>query len=181
MNFLLLATEAAAEEPSGLSIILPAAAELFYGAISFLVVFFVLKKFAFPNLNTMLDERREAIQGKMEASDAALAEAERVKAAYATKIDEARTEGNKIIEDAKGTAEALRRDIVAKAEAEAQAIVARAQAEVSAERDRALSELRTDVGAMSVELASKIVEKELDASSHQALVDEYISRLSGTN
>lgn len=178
MNILILATEA---EPSGLSIILPAAAELFYGAISFLVVFLLLKKFAFPNLNTMLEERREAIQGKLEESDRALAEAERVKATYATKIDEARTEGNKIIEEAKGTAEALRRDVVAKAEAEAQAIVARAQAEVSTERDRALSELRSDVGAMSVELASKIMEKELDASAHQSLVDEYIARLSASN
>ncbi len=181
MDFLLLAAESGAEEASGLGIILPAAAELFYGAISFLIVFFALKKFAFPNLNAMLDERREAIQGKMEASDAALAEAERVKATYAAKIDEARTEGNKIIEDAKGTAEALRRDIVAKAEAEAQAIVARAQAEVATERDRALSELRAEVGTMSVDLAAKIVEKELDASAHQGLVDEYIARLARSN
>jgi F-type H+-transporting ATPase subunit b len=70
---------------------------------------------------------------------------------------------------------------VTKAEAEAQAIVARAQAEVSTERDRALSELRSDVGILSVELASKIVEKELDASAHQTLVDEYIARLSNSN
>lgn len=178
MNYLILATEA---EPSGLGIILPAPAELFYGAISFLVVFLLLKKFAFPNLNAMLDERREAIQGKLEESDRALADAERVKATYATKIDEARTEGNKIIEEAKGTAESLRRDVVAKAEAEAQAILARAQAEVSTERDRALSELRSDVGALSVELAGKIVEKELDASAHQSLVDEYIARLANSN
>lgn len=178
MNHVILAAES---EGSGLSIILPAPAELVYGAVSFLIVFFLLKKFAFPNLNAMLDERREAIQGKLEESDKALAEAERVKQTYSTKIAEAQTEANKIIEDAKGTAEALRRDVVAKAEAEAAAIVSRAQAEVATERDRALAELRSDVGAMSVELASKIVEKELDASAHQGLVDEYIARLSRTN
>jgi F-type H+-transporting ATPase subunit b len=181
MNFLILATETGAEEASGLDIILPAPAELVYGAISFLIVFLLLKKFAFPMMDAMLEERRAAIQGKLEESDRALAEAERVKATYSTKIDEARTEANTIIEDAKGTAEALRRDVVAKAEAEAQAIVARAQAEVSTERDRALSELRSDVGILSVELASKIVEKELDASAHQTLVDEYIARLSNSN
>lgn len=178
MNPLLLAAES---EGGGLSLILPAAAELFYGALAFTIVFFVLNRFAFPRINQLLEERQAAIQGKMEESERALAEAEQVKADYRAQLSEARGEANRIIEEAKQTAESLRRDVVKKAEAEAAAIVSRAQSEAAAERDRALQELRAEVGSLSVTLASKIVEKELDAKAHQDLVDEYINRLSSTS
>ncbi len=182
MNLVFLATEAGAEEGgSGLEIILPAAAELFYGALSFAIVYFLLSKYAFPKINEMLDERSHAIQGKMEEADVRLREAEQSKADYQAQIGDAKGEANRIIEEAKTTAESLRRDIVAKAEAEAQAIVSRAQNEVAAERDRALQEMRGEVGQLSVQLASKIVERELDPSTHQHLVDEYIQQLSRNN
>ncbi len=181
MHALLLATEAGAESGGGLSIILPAAAELFYGFISFVIVYFVLAKFAFPKLNQVLEDRSAAIQGKMEEAERVRAEADAVKGQYQDQLQDAKGEANRIIEEAKSTAESLRRDIVAKAEAEAQAIVSRAQSEVANERDRVLQELRSEVGTLSVQLASKIVEKELDPAAHQHLVDEYIQNLSRTN
>ncbi len=178
MNTLLLATAA---EPGALDLILPAPAELVYGAIAFLAVFLVIKAKAFPALDKALDARSDAIQGKMEASERALQEAEEAKRGYESNIQNAQGEANRIIDEAKQTAEALRRDIVAKAESEAQTIVARAQQDAAAERDRNLQELRGKVGTLSVELASKIVEKELDASAHQGLVDQYINRLASSN
>jgi F-type H+-transporting ATPase subunit b len=179
MNALLLAVEA--EESSGLSIILPAAAELFYGLISFVIVYFALSKWAFPKINEVLNERSAAIQGRMEEAEQAQRDADEARNQYRAQLGDAKGEANRVIEEAKATAESLRRDIVAKAEAEAQAIVARAQAEVATERDRALQELRAEVGALSVQLASKIVEKELDPAVHQHLVDQYIEELSRTN
>lgn len=181
MNSLLLATEAGGDGGAGIGLILPAGAELVYGAIAFTIVYFVLRRLAFPQIDKMLDDRREAIQGRMEEAEAKVTEAEETRRAYEDKLQEARREADRIVEEAKTTAESLRQDIVAKAEAEAQAIVQRAQNEVSNERDRALQELRTEVGQISVELASRIVGKELDASAHQGLVDEYINRLSRQN
>lgn len=178
---LVLATQAAEEASSGLTIILPAAAELIYGAIAFAIVFVVLNKLALPRMNTMLEERRQAIQGKMEAADAQLREAEQSKRDYDASISDARGEAARIIDEAKGQAEQVRANLVAQAEQEAAAIRERAQADAASERERTLSELRSEVGSMSVDLASKIVEKELDAGTHQALVDEYIRNLSGTN
>lgn len=181
INALLLATESTAESEGGLSTILPANAELVYGFISFVIVYFILSKYAFPRIAQLLDERSAAIQGRMEEAEQKYAEAEQSKKDYDAKIAEARAEANRLVEEAKSTAESLRRDIIAKAEAEAQAIVSRAQTDVQAERDRALQQLRGEVGQISVELASKIIEKELDASAHQELVDEYIQRLSRSN
>lgn len=176
-----LVAAAETEESGGLEIILPAAAELVYGAIAFVIVYAVLSRFAFPRINQALEDRREAIQGRMEEAEEALREAEETKARYQAMIDDGKSKANEIIEDAKETAESLRRDIVNRAEAEAQAIVQRAQNEVAAERDRALQELRAEVGTLSVQLASRIVEKELDRSTHQELVDTYIQRLSSTS
>ncbi|MFT6942090.1 MAG: F-type H+-transporting ATPase subunit b [Nitriliruptoraceae bacterium] len=176
MNFLILAAEV--EPASATQLILPATAELVYGAIAFIVVLVLMTKFAFPALNKTLDERREAIQGQMEAAEATKAAAAAEAATFHEKLAAASGDADRLVEEAKQTAEQLRRDIVAKAEAEAAAVKARAQADVASERDRLLGELRGEVGQLSVALASKIVEKELDAAAHQGLVDEYIAQLS---
>jgi F-type H+-transporting ATPase subunit b len=171
----------AAEPDGAFGVVLPAAAELVWGAVAFGIVFFVLSKLAFPKLGQLLDDRTAAIQGKMEEADRKLDEARASKADFDASIADARGEANRIVEDAKQTAESLRRDIVAKAEDEAAALLQKARADVTAERERLLQELRSQVGVLSVELASRIVERELDASTHQSLVDEYIQNLSRTN
>ena len=175
---LMLAVEG---EPTGLGVILPATAELVYGLISFVIVFIVMSRLVFPRLGTMLEERREAIQGRMEDAEAKLAEAEKAKRDYEASISDAKGEANRIIEEAKQQAEQVKADILRRAEDEAAAVRERAQADAAAERDRALQELRSEVGTMSVQLAGKIVEKELDPASHAALVDSYISGLNRNN
>lgn len=181
MNLLLLAAESTGEDPSTLQLIFPAPAELVYGAIAFIVVFLAVARFAMPRLNTMLDERSESIQGQMEAAERAKADAAAEKSAQADQLAAAKAEAQRIIEDAKQSAEQLRRDLIADGEAQKAAIIAQGQTEIDAERDRLLQELRSEVGTLSVQLASKIVEKELDAAAHQGLVDEYIAGLSRTN
>lgn len=180
MNLLVLAAEAEGDG-AGVEIILPAAAELVYGALAFVIVFVVLKKLAFPMLNRMLDERTAAIQGKMEEADARLVEAEQAKRDYESSIADARGEAARIVDEAKSQAEQVRANLVSQAEEEAAAIRERARTDAAGERERTLSELRSEVGRLSVELASKIVGKELDANTHQALVDDYIQNLSSSN
>jgi F-type H+-transporting ATPase subunit b len=179
MNTLILAAEGG--DASTLQLILPATAELAYGAIAFVVVLVVVSRFAMPKLNELLDERAASIQGQMEEAEKARQEAAAQKREYDEQLADAKGEGNRVIEEAKQTAEQLRRDIVAKAEAEAEAIKARAQAEADQERERLVSELRGEVGRLSVELAGRIVGKELDESRHQDLVDEYITKLARNN
>jgi F-type H+-transporting ATPase subunit b len=176
-TILLLAVEEGAE---GIEL-LPEPPELIWGLVAFLILMGLMLKFVFPKLNQTLEERAAAIQGKMEEADERLSDAEEAKRSYEASIADARGEASRIIDEAKTTAESLRADIVAKAEAEAAVIVERAQTEVLAERDRALQELRTQVGAISVELAARIVERELDTATHQGLVDEYIQQLSSQN
>jgi F-type H+-transporting ATPase subunit b len=172
---------AVADNGDGGLVLAPDLSELVMGLVAFLLLMVAMFKFVFPKLNETLEERGTQIQGKLEEADAKLAEAEASKRNYEASLDDARGEATQIIDEAKATAESLRADILAKAEAEAAQIIERAQTEVAAERQRVVQELRAQVGTMSVELASRIVERELDATTHEGLVDEYIQRLSNQN
>ncbi len=163
--------------------ILPDIAEIVFGGLAFLIVFGVLAKYAFPALNKMLAERTAKIQGEMERAESTRSEADQVLAGYREQLAGAREESNRIIEEARKTADQLRRDMQAKAEQESQAIVARAQDEIRAERDRVFQELRAQVGDIAVELAGRVVGQSLDRGAHERLIDDYIDQVasSGTN
>src|ERR1700675_2600562 len=159
----------------------PHANELVFGAVAFGIIYVLMAKFVIPRMNTLLEERREKIQGEMEKAEASRVAADDELAKYKDQLAGARDEGNRIIEDARRTADQLRVDLQGKAEQESQAIVARAQEEIRAERDRVFQELRTQVGEIAVELAGKVVGQSLDKSSHERLIDEYIDQVASGN
>ena len=177
-TLVLIAAEAAEEEAP--NPILPDTAELLVGGLAFLIVFGFLAKFAFPALNKMLAERAAKIQGEMEKAESTRTEADTVLSDYKAQLAGARDESNRIIEEARKTADQLRKDIQAKAEQEAQATVARAQEEIRAERDRVFSELRGQVGDIAVELAGRVVGQSLDKQTHERLIDDYIDQVAGS-
>jgi F-type H+-transporting ATPase subunit b len=160
----------------------PHAAELIVGAVAFGVLFYFMWKWVIPRLNTLLDERRAQIQGQLENAEQTRQQAEHELADYRSQLAGAREEANRIIEEARATAEQFRQDIQAKAEEESRLTVARAQDEIRAERDRVFNELRTQVGDIAVELAGRVVGAELDTTSHERLIDDYIDQVaSGTD
>jgi F-type H+-transporting ATPase subunit b len=173
---LLIAAEEA-EESGGLEILLPPRNELIAGIIAFAVVFFFIRRYAVPAINRMLEQRQAAVAGQIQDAEKAKAEAESLLADYRGQLAEARAEGNKIIEEARQSAEQMRADIVAKAEADAEQIRARAREEASNEMARALTEAKSQVGDISVDLAGRIVGESLDAKAHQALIDRYLADL----
>ena len=154
--------------------------ELLIGLLAFGAVFFAVTKFVMPSLKKVLAERETQIQGNLEKAEEAKRTAESELADYRTQLAGARDASNRIIEEARKTAEQLRRDIQIKAEEESQATVARAQEEIRAERDRAFQDLRAQVGEIAVLLAGKVVEKELDPAAHERLIDEYIDQVSSS-
>ncbi|MFN2555694.1 MAG: F0F1 ATP synthase subunit B [Nitriliruptorales bacterium] len=165
----------------GTQLILPAPAEMVWGTVAFILFLVIMYKFAFPKINGVLEERIEAIQGRLEYAQEQVNKAERMREQYESQLADAKSEANRIIEDARQTAQSLRQDIIEKAEAEAEAIMRRAQSEVRSERDRTVQQLRAEMGRLSVQLAEKIVQRELDDEAHEGLIDDYIETLAGTN
>ena len=170
---------AAEEEASGIDLLLPVTEELIAGILAFGIVFFFIWKFAVPALNEMLANRQAAIKGEMEAAEAAKLEAESLLNDYREQLANARTEANRIVEEARQAGEAVRADVVAKAEQEAEAIKSRARDEVAGERQRASDEIRREVASLSLDVAEKVVGQSLDRSAQQGLVDRYIDELGG--
>jgi F-type H+-transporting ATPase subunit b len=151
--------------------------ELIVGAVAFAILFYFMKKWVLPRINTLLEERRQKIQGELENAEHTRTEADGILQEYRAQLASAREESAGIIEEARRTAEQFRRDAEGRAEEESQAIVARAQDEIRAERDRVFQELRSQIGEISVELAARIVGQSLDESAHQRLIDQYIDEV----
>ena len=168
-----------AEEPSGLDLILPAVEELVWGALAFLLVFLILRKFAFPKLQESMQTREQQIQADLEAAERARTEAENEKRQYQQQIAESRSEANRIVEDARQQAEQVRKDIIAKAEKEAEQITSRAQESIAAERASTIQELQSTIATMSIQLAEKVVGRSIDASAQKEMVDAYIRDVGG--
>ncbi len=153
--------------------------ELIIGAIAFAILFVFMWKWVLPEVNKLLDQRREKIQGDLEKAEEVRRQAEAELADYRSQLAGAREDANRIIEEARRTAEHLRSDLQRRAEEQAQATVARAQEEIRAERDRIFQELRAQVAEIAVELAGRVVTKELDPAAHARLIDEYIDQVAG--
>jgi F-type H+-transporting ATPase subunit b len=173
--FILAATEG--EGGSAADLLLPAWPELVAGIIAFAIVFFFVRQWVWPSMNRTLEQRQAAIGGQLAEAEKAKAEAEGLLADYKAQLATAKSEGNKIIEEARGTADQMKTEVVAKAEADASQILEKARQEAESERDRALADARKEVGAISVDLAGRIVGESLDANAHKALVDRYLADL----
>jgi F-type H+-transporting ATPase subunit b len=157
----------------------PGGPELILAVICFVVILLLFSKFVIPRINKVLDERRDQIVGEMERAEQQRRDADKLLEDYRAQLAGAKDDANKIIEEARKTADQLRKDLTAKAEGDAQALVVRAQDEIRAERDRVFQELKASVGQLSVELAGRVVGESLDAARHQKLVDQYIDQVAG--
>ena len=132
-------------------------------------------KFAFPAIKKSLKAREEKIRGDLEGAESARREAEEEQRRYEAQLGDARTEGNRIVEEARQAAEQVRGDLIAKAEADAGEMRNRAQDDIRLLNERAMTDLQQRVGDLSIELAEKIVERNLDRDTQRALVESYIS------
>ena len=161
--------------------ILPHTDELVLATIAFgILVFFLVKK-VFPRVKKGLEDRTAKIQGQLEEAERTKREADQLLEQYRAQLAGARAEVQKVIDEGKRTADALRADLVAKAESEAQEIVRRAQADVAGERDRAIQQLKQTMGELSIELAARIIEQDLkNNDAARSLVDKAIQELAIT-
>ena len=160
--------------------LLPGKNEIIWGSAAFAVLLIAMFKFGVPAVKNMEQAREDKIRNDLEGAEKARAEAESEKAQYLAQIAEARTEAGTIIEEARQSAEQVRRDLISRAEAEAVEIRERAQADISAQQQRAMAELRTDVAQLSIDLAERIVETNLDRDTQLRLVDSFINQV-GSN
>ncbi|MCI1665709.1 MAG: F0F1 ATP synthase subunit B [Atopobiaceae bacterium] len=163
------------------SILIPKPAEFIPALIAFLVIWFVLAKFAWPMILKNLDARQAKIKGDLDEADAAKQKAAEDLRTYEEKIADAQREADEIIADAKHTAEQSRSQIIAKAQADAADIISKAHEAVETERRTAMSSLTGEVADLSVEMAGRIIDEKLDDATQRKLVEKYLTEAGSLN
>ncbi|MCX5122463.1 MULTISPECIES: F0F1 ATP synthase subunit B [unclassified Streptomyces] len=172
MNLLVLA----AEEPG--NPLVPPIPELVIGLIAFVIVFGFLAKKLLPNINKVLDERREAIEGGIEKAEAAQTEAQSVLEQYKAQLAEARHEAARLRQDALEQGTALKEELRAEGQRQREEIIAAGHAQIAADRKAASSALRQDVGKLATDLAGKLVGESLEDHARQSrTIDRFLSEL----
>ena len=169
------------EENTGMKLLIPNMAEFIPACVAFLIIWFLMAKFAWPMILKMMDDRERKIRDDLEAAEKAHAEADQAKAAIDEKLEEAQLKANEIIAEAKHDAEVLRADMIAKAQEESQTIIAKAHDVIDAERSKAMAELSGSVVDLSVEIASKVIGDGLDVEQQRALAIKYLSEVGSLN
>jgi F-type H+-transporting ATPase subunit b len=158
--------------------LIPHTAELIVGAVAFTLLFLVLRKFVVPMFEKAFTARTEAIQGGIERAEKAQVEAQRALNQYTEQLSKAQSEAQTLREEARVQGAAIIEDLRTKAQEEAARITAAAHASIEAERQQAVTSLRNEVGALAVELASKIVGEALDDQARQSrIVDRFLEDL----
>ncbi len=158
--------------------LIPHTAEVIVGFIAFTLLFLVLKSKVVPMFEKAYAARTEAIEGGMERAEKAQVEAERALSQYTEQLSKAREEAQTLREDARVQGAAIVEELRAKAQEEAARITAAAHASIEAERQQAITSLRNEVGALAVDLASKIVGEALDDQARQSrIVDRFLDDL----
>jgi len=164
------------EEP--LNPLIPHTAELVVGAIAFTLLFLVLRKAVVPKFEKAFTDRAEAIEGGIERAEKAQLEAQRALVQYNEQLSSAQGEASKLRDEARVQGAAILEELRTKAHDEAARITAAAHASIEAERQQAVTSLRNEVGALAVELASKIVGEALEDQARQSrIVDRFLDDL----
>ena len=151
--------------------IIPEITEVIWGSLSFLILFIVMAKYAYPAIKKTMEARTAKIQNDLDAADVARSDAEALRGEYDSKIAEAQAEASRIIEAARGEAEQVRQERLAAIEPE---IADRKDSDIEAAKARALTDVRAQVTSLAVGAAEKVVQSSLDESAYTRLVDEYI-------
>lgn len=177
------AGEKAAEGGMGatLGAVYPNPADIWPTILAFIVLFFLLRKFALPAINGMIEARAARVRESLERAEETKVEAERLLDEYKQQMAEARGEAAKVIEQGRKVAESMKAEILAQANEDAKAIVAKAHEAMEAEKKSAIAQLQAEVADLSVAVAGKLIGEKLTTADHAKLIDKFMAEAGSLN
>jgi F-type H+-transporting ATPase subunit b len=151
----------------------------FIQIVAFLILYLLLSKFAFGPLFGMMEKRRQMVKDQLDTADNNRKQAQQLLEEQKEALQQARKEAYDIIEQAKQTSTKQADEIIHAARAETTRLKDEALQDIESEKNKAVAALRSQVGAMSVMIASKIIEKQIDEQSQEQLVEHYLKEVGG--
>ena len=142
-----------------------------------LITFLIVKRFLFGPLRKMLAAREEEVQSMYATAEKTQTEAEQLRQEYTGRLAKAKEEAADIVSSATHRATVRSEEILKDSTQQAAAMVKKAEANIALERQKALNEIKDEIGGLSVMIASKVVERDINEADHERLIEEFISKV----
>ena len=158
-----------------MDLITPSIGLVFWTTLVFVILLFLLVKFAWKPIIGALKTREESIKDALQAADIAKLEMEELQSSNQKLLDQAKAERSKLIDEARVAAKAIVSEATLKASSEAQVLLTKAQAAIEGEKKSALAEIKVLASTLSLDIAEKLLKKELqDKAAQEQLIEGYI-------
>lgn len=145
--------------------------------VAFGILYLLLSKFAFKPLFGIMEKRRQMVKEQIDSAEKGRADAERYLEEQKQALQQARKEAYDIIEQARVTGSKQADEIVSAARNEANRLKEEALRDIESEKNKAIASLKAQVSGLSVLIASKIIEKQIDEKTQSELVDQYLQEV----
>ena len=138
---------------------------------------YLIKRFLFKTINEILEKRKAHADAEIQDATKAKEEAQAMKAEYEENMQNAKNKASEILTTAQKTAAIQSEEMLREASRQAAALKEKAEADIVQEKRKAVNELKDEIGGMAMEIASKVVEREIKEADHKDLIDEFIKNV----
>jgi F-type H+-transporting ATPase subunit b len=154
---------------------------MFWTLVIFLILAFVLSRYAFKPITAAVEAREKALEDAIAGAKADREAAAQMLAEHRTQLEGARGEAQKLIVEARAVGEKVRSDMVEETRVQQQDMLERARREIESEKTKAIAELRREAVDLAIAGASKVIEKNLDDDSNRRIVESFLSSIPASN
>ena len=138
---------------------------------------YLIKRFLFKPINEVLEQRRAKADEEIQQAVKAKEEAQAIKTEYEKNMEEAKNKANDIMVTAQKTAAIQSEDMLKETSRQIAAMKEKAEKDIAQEKKKAVNEIKNEIGDMAMEIAGKVIEREISESDHAKLIDEFIENV----
>ena len=142
---------------------------------------YLIKRFLFKPVNEMLEKRKALADAQIREAEKAKADADAIKTEYEQNMKEAKEKANEILTTAQRTAALQSEEVLKEAASQAAALKSKAESDIAQEKRKAVNEIKDEIGGMAMEIAGKVIEREISEEDHAKLIDDFIANVGETS
>ena len=150
---------------------------MIFAWINLLILYLFLKKLLFNPVKNMIDSRQKEIDDMYSSAENSKSAAQEMKAEYEEKLSSANEESEEILKKAIRRAQLREEEILKEANEKAQRVLERAEEQIELEKKQAINDVKNQVSGMAIDIAAAVIERDVDKSEHEAMIDEFINSM----
>ena len=145
--------------------------------LNLFIQLYLIKRFLFKPIKEVLEKRQQLADQEIRQAREAMEEADGLKTKYENSIEEAREEAAQIVQNAHKEAQIRTEEMIAKTESQIIGMKNKAEADIAQEKKKAINEVKNEIGGIAMDIAGKVVEREIREEDHRRLIDSFIENV----